>query len=272
MDVALPLAGGRGPVAKASSAEIKLALKNKFGGKGYQIFFEVGDDTGARVTRHADAVSVGIWPSTGHAIHGFEIKISRGDWLRELADPAKSQSIFRFCHRWSLVTPAGLVSADELPPGWGQYTLKDGRLREAVMPKRMNPEPPTAGFMAAVIRRAGDRDNELLAEVYAKVRAEEEAKRKEIIARDVERELRARGETKSKAAAKLAELEEALGEPLDPYDLKPLARAIIAVRRSGVVDSWSGLVGIVKQLEDAKARIEGALRAAGVEPEQVETE
>jgi hypothetical protein len=267
---ALPLAGGRGSVAKATSVEIKLALKTKFGGNGYQIFFEVGDDTGTRVTRHADAVSIGIWPSTGHAVHGFEIKISRGDWLRELADPAKSQSIFRFCHRWSLVTPANLVSADELPPGWGHFTFRDGRLREAVRPARMSPEPPTAGFMAALVRRAGDRDNELLAEIHQKVRAEEEAKREALVERRVEQELRSRGELKSRAATRLAELEEVLGAPLDPYDLKPLARAILAVRRSGLTETWAGLSGILRQLEDARSRIEGAMRDAGFEQDKSE--
>ena len=33
--------------------------------------------------RYADAIAMNLWPSRGLAVHGFEIKISRGDWQRE---------------------------------------------------------------------------------------------------------------------------------------------------------------------------------------------
>lgn len=42
------------------SADIKAALKRAFPAPGWQVFYEVGNDTGARVSRHADAVAMGI--------------------------------------------------------------------------------------------------------------------------------------------------------------------------------------------------------------------
>lgn len=264
--VALPLKGGRDPVVPATSTDLKIAVREKFGGKGHQVFFEVGNDTGARVKRHADAVAIGIWPSTGHAIHGFEIKISRGDWLRELADPGKSQSIFAFCHRWSLVTPHGLVAPDELPPGWGLYSFKDGRLRETVMPKRLEPLPPTPGFMAALVRRAGEQDNALLSEIHRRVREEEIAKRDAEVERRVAEQIARRDHDRTHAAQKLKELEEALGEPLTQiWDLKELAAAIRVVRRLGVDNAYGGLGGLLVSLDRCRETLADALAASGLQ-------
>jgi hypothetical protein len=256
--------------AAVSSATLKAAIRSKFGGSGYQVFFEVGNDTGSHVRRHADAVSIGIWPSTGHAVHGFEIKISRGDWLREKAAPEKSQPIFRFCHRWSLVVPKGLVKADEIPPGWGLYELAGDRLRESVMPKKMAPEPMSPGFVAALVRRAGEADEALVTEVLRKARAEWNATRDAEIERLVERQLRAAGADRDRATKKLKELEEALGEPLDGYiyDLPQLAAAIKAVRKAGVTASYGGLAGVLSGLDRARDTVAKALLDAGIEPKR----
>lgn len=188
-----------------------------------------------------------------------------GDWLRELADPGKSQSIFQFCHRWSMVTPHGLVAADELPPGWGHYTFKDGRLRETVMPKRMEPMPPTPGFMAAVVRRAGETDDELLASVYKKVREEEEAKREEEVARRVDRTMKDRDYRRARSEKQLEELEAALGEPLaNIYDLKQLASAIKTVRKIGVDRTYGDVGHLLRAVKRAGEVLEAAFAESAI--------
>lgn len=54
------------------------------------------------------------------AVHGFEIKCSRADWLRELEDPSKAQTWKRFCHFWWLVvSDKDIIKDGELPDGWG---------------------------------------------------------------------------------------------------------------------------------------------------------
>jgi hypothetical protein len=50
---------------------------------------QVGDATGADVGRHADVVVMGLWPSRGLKLMGFEIKAGRGDWLGELRTRAR---------------------------------------------------------------------------------------------------------------------------------------------------------------------------------------
>jgi hypothetical protein len=97
----------------------------------------VGNDTGARVRRHADAVSIGIWPSTGHRIHGFEVKVSRADFANEMKNGAKAEAIMQFCHHWSLATPPGLVRVDELPPTWGLVTFDGKTLRTVKQAPRL---------------------------------------------------------------------------------------------------------------------------------------
>ncbi len=46
---------------------------------------------------------------------GYEIKVSRSDWIRD----DKIDAYLPLCHRLHVVCPAGLIGADELPPGVG---------------------------------------------------------------------------------------------------------------------------------------------------------
>src|ERR1700722_2637360 len=85
-------------------------------------FFEVQNGTGwehnrpGKKARRADALAFGIWPSRGYAVHGFEIKRSRSDWLRELTDVAKADAIGSFCDRWWLVVADTKVALDSEGP------------------------------------------------------------------------------------------------------------------------------------------------------------
>lgn len=63
------------------------------------------------------------------AVHGFEVKCSRADWLAELADPEKAATWGRFCHHWWLaVSDPDIVRAGELPDGWGLLVPRGIRL------------------------------------------------------------------------------------------------------------------------------------------------
>lgn len=80
---------------------------------------KVRDAPGFDATRTADAMALGLWQSRGCELHGFEIKISRADWRRELADPAKADSWHGVVDRWWIVAPRGVVPRNELPSTWG---------------------------------------------------------------------------------------------------------------------------------------------------------
>src|ERR1035437_8757229 len=79
------------------------ALQVRYKSDAYALFPQVRETTGSACTRTADAIAFGLWPSRGMEVEGFEIKISRGDWLRELKSPSKAEGIFQFCDRWWIV-------------------------------------------------------------------------------------------------------------------------------------------------------------------------
>jgi hypothetical protein len=78
--------------------------------------------------RTCDALALSLWPSKGLELHGHEIKCSRSDWLRERREPEKAEAFARFCDRWWLVAPMGVVrSPTEMPEGWGLLVLEGAR-------------------------------------------------------------------------------------------------------------------------------------------------
>ncbi len=79
--------------------------------------------TGPR--RRADA----IWaPANQNILIGYEIKTSRADLVRELAEPAKTEQWKQYCNQWFLVVgnPA-IVTGLSLPPDWGVLGPPTGR-------------------------------------------------------------------------------------------------------------------------------------------------
>lgn len=55
------------------------------------------------------------WSAWGKAErHGYEIKVSRSDYRREVLNPAKRARAVAMCHRFSFAVPAGLLTKDEL--------------------------------------------------------------------------------------------------------------------------------------------------------------
>lgn len=147
---------------KITATDIRAALMKFYAPPGHRVLFEVSNDTGARAGRWIDALAFGIWPSTGHEIVGIEIKISRGDWKRELAMPEKAQALMRYCTRWFVAAPAGLIKPDELPATWGMLSFKDGAVKITTPAKLLDPEQITPGFMMAAMRMCHAVDPELV--------------------------------------------------------------------------------------------------------------
>lgn len=73
--------------------------------------------------------------------HGFEVKCSRSDWLREIAQPDKAMAWSRYVHCFWLVVPdKALVKPGELPEGWGLLAPRGGKLF-AQPTAKINPKP-----------------------------------------------------------------------------------------------------------------------------------
>lgn len=112
-------------------------------------------EQGGRAIRTADAMAVDLWPSSGNLVHGFEVKVSRSDWLAELRDPTKADAIRRYCDHWWLVVPDAAIVRGDLPDGWGLLAVgKDGALRVRTKAPRLDREPMPPTFVASLLRAA----------------------------------------------------------------------------------------------------------------------
>lgn len=80
---------------------------------------QIPDATSWDKRRTADAMAFGCWRSVGIAVHGYEIKVARSDWLREIQDPEKAKEFSNRCNYWWIAAPEGIVKPEELPADWG---------------------------------------------------------------------------------------------------------------------------------------------------------
>lgn len=134
-------------------------LLNRFPYPEYMLLTEVHDKAGFSARRRADAIAMGLWPSRGLHIHGFECKISRSDWLSEKKDPQKAEEGLRACDFiWLVVSDREIVKDGELPTGWGLLVPRGKTLVTVQEPTKREPSIGNLErhFMAAMFRRAGD--------------------------------------------------------------------------------------------------------------------
>ncbi len=125
-------------------------VRNEAGFGGYDPALSAVN--GKRSTlRTIDAVAVDLWPSGGNAIHGFEVKVSRSDWLAELRDPTKAEAFMRYVDHLWLVVPDAAIVRDDLPDGWG-LLAGVGSLRVRRRAPRLDPEPMPRSMQAALAR------------------------------------------------------------------------------------------------------------------------
>lgn len=173
------------------SISIKTGLTILYFDPGYSLMFEVGNSTGQSCSRHADAIVVGLYPSRGFEIEGFEFKSSRSDWLQELKNPQKAEAVAKYCHRWWLViSDTDIMKEGELPAGWGLLVPKGVGDKLSVLKRApvLNPVPVDSNFLAACIK-AKTRDEESIERIkqiaFSKGLKEGRQKSEGVLSRDL---------------------------------------------------------------------------------------
>ncbi len=107
-----------------SEGEVFKALESIYGDpERWTVVKQVPDATSFDKKRTCDAMVFSCWKSEGIAVHGFEIKVARGDWLRELQQPEKSFEFRQRSNYWWIAAPEGIVNLEELPSEWGLRTV-----------------------------------------------------------------------------------------------------------------------------------------------------
>lgn len=120
---------------------------------------EVAPSTGFRgANRYADALALGCWHSKGYELDGYEVKASRADLKRELADPSKHEALARYCHRWWLVVWDESILLDGIPETWGILATRgsddDRELYQVRAAKKREPDAWPPQFVASMVRNA----------------------------------------------------------------------------------------------------------------------
>jgi len=200
-------------------------------------------------TRTADAIAMNTYPSRGLAVHGFEFKVSRADWLQELKNPGKAEDIALMCDYWWVVVEKEVVADGELPHGWGLLEphgrglrvraeaacmCDAGVLRDRLMDR---------AFVAAILRRVTEADEAI-------IQAAENRGRKQGRVEGAEK-------PRSMASdAKLAELESALaaftrasGVDIRTWHAEEIGKAVKAVL-SLQARGYGGVLGALGRIRD----------------------
>lgn len=245
---------------KLTARKVREAMSKRWAAPEYAVMWEVGRATGAVSNqRYADAVIMSLWPSRGLELHGVEIKVSRADWKREAADPAKAEAIAAYCDRWWVHTGPGVIQdTSELPPMWGARefdgrawrTIKEAEKTEAKVCDRV--------FLASLLRRA---DGESRWQIDQQAREISEAAVKAAKVR-IEGEI-ARGLKDAEAARqKIVDFEEASGLSFRNFllgDAKAIGAMVKAVNAVGLDKTYGGVNAILNTMRALVGRLEDAI-------------
>lgn len=118
------------------------------GGNGPEwAYMEHVRDCGGFANRTIDALALHYWPSRNHEVHAFEVKVTRADFRRELADPSKAAAWTDWVEYFWLVAPAGVIPVEEVPREWGLLVTHGEGLRKVRQAHRLREKP--AGYLPA---------------------------------------------------------------------------------------------------------------------------
>lgn len=137
---------------------------------GYAVIRGVRNAASFDADRTCDALVMGTWKSNGLHLHGFEIKVSRNDWLREIQDPSKAEAFAKHCHYWWIAAAPGVVKLEELPAMWGLMEAAGETLKVRRPATFRDPDRLEWSMLAALLRRSTEQsvDADLLQASYDK--------------------------------------------------------------------------------------------------------
>lgn len=151
-------------VADAERTAIMLdLLRREYSGSGSMslsriVIEECAPGTGWAARRWADALVLGMWPSKGLLLDGYEIKASKQDLKKELADLSKHRAVARYCDSWTLVAWDEAMLVGGIPDEWYIQLTRDGEFGRELYTyrqgKALTPEPWPRQFVCSMVRNA----------------------------------------------------------------------------------------------------------------------
>jgi len=259
------------PPKKITAWDVQALLRKRYAAPAWAYLEELRNSTGYIGTpRTADGLAMSLWPSRGLSVHGFEVKVSRSDVVKELKTPAKAEAIMKYCDHWWLVLgDAKLIEPGELPPTWGLMVVRGkSQLRAVTEAPKLEAKPLDRGFIASVLRNFEQSyvparvHRELKDDIDGTIRAEV----RENAAADFKREndrlarlLDGANRRAEKSDALIREFTEKSGVHLSEWDLGNIADAVSLVRTCNTNHLRNRLVSIAKDGKAVQAYAETAL-------------
>lgn len=101
-----------------------------------------------------DTFAMRFWGgSSGQIRVGYEVKVSRGDFLAEIRRPEKRKLAMDVTHEFYFAVPPGLVAVEEVPADCGVVEVANGRSRVVRKAPRRVPRWFTEDEVRSLLRR-----------------------------------------------------------------------------------------------------------------------
>ncbi len=143
--------------------EIVAVLRQQYRDTREWVCFEelrLGTGYGGAIEQEIDFWALNCYPSAGMQSIAYEIKVTRSDFKRELANPKKRHGAMEISNRFYFVAPIGLIQPDELPADCGLVEIGDGKAVVTVQATwRDRLASPPWRFLASVARRVIKAEN-----------------------------------------------------------------------------------------------------------------
>lgn len=135
---------------KYKAEELIKSLKVKYKqSQRYSVFEQVANGTGLGTNSWIDAVVVSLWPSDGNWRAAYEVKVSRGDFLKELSNPQKNQWAKDSFNEFWYIAPSGVIKdVNELPENCGWLKPHGDKLSVVRAASRRNVEMNESLFLS----------------------------------------------------------------------------------------------------------------------------
>lgn len=102
------------------TADLRRVLRDRHPPPDWCMAFEIQIPGRNDALQFADAIAFDTRKGAGMAVHGFELKVSRSDWLTEVKDPSKAAAARALCdYWWVVIGDPNIAVGAEVPPGVG---------------------------------------------------------------------------------------------------------------------------------------------------------
>ncbi len=244
------------PKKKVTIETIQQLLRKRYPEREFALLFEVRDAAGFSAKRSCDAMTIGLWPSRGCEVQGFEVKVSRSDFLRELKQPEKAEAFIPYCDRWWIIAgdQSVVLDSSQVPPTWGLMVVAKGKLKVVREAPKLQPIPADSLFLAALMKRACDTMSN--SPMVASKLKELEDQWKEKLNDGIERQTGYMRQELEHFKKTIAEFEAASGVRIDRYSGKRIGEAVKTVMSGELERMLSGLMNTKRQTRDLLAWME----------------